>query len=163
MKKKRLIPILLLKNGFLVQSRQFNRHQNLGNPTTAVQRLSEWASDELIYLDISRDEKYDMGRDDQGYKNNQSFFDIIKDVSYKTFMPITIGGKISNLKDIEKRLELGADKVAINTAAYKEKGFINEAAKEFGSQCIVVSIDYRINEDSQSIVYINCGTENYIS
>ena len=81
MKKKRLIPILLLKNGWLVQSRQFKRHQNLGNPITAVRRLSQWGSDELIYLDISRDDNYDIRRDDQGYKNRDSFLDIIKDIS----------------------------------------------------------------------------------
>ena len=75
-------------------------------------------------------------------------------------MPITIGGKISKLKHIEQRLELGADKVAINTAAYIEKGFINEAAKEFGSQCIVVSIDYRLTENNKSNVYINCGRDS---
>lgn len=57
MKKKRLIPVLLLKNGFLVQSKLFQRHQNLGNPVIAVKRLSEWAADELIYLDISREDR----------------------------------------------------------------------------------------------------------
>ena len=124
MKKKRLIPVLLLKNGWLVQSRKFSRHQNLGNPMMAVRRLSQWASDELIYLDITRDDKYDMGRDDQGYKNNQSFLDIIEEVSCETFMPITIGGKIETLNDIEKRLKIGADKVAINTAAYTIKDYI---------------------------------------
>ena len=54
MKKNRLIPVLLLKNGWLVQSKEFSRYQNLGNPTTAVKRISEWGSDELIYLDISK-------------------------------------------------------------------------------------------------------------
>ena len=60
MKKNRLIPVLLLKNGWLVQSKGFNRYQNLGNPTTAVKRISEWGSDELIYLDISKDDEYDF-------------------------------------------------------------------------------------------------------
>ena len=80
-KKKRLIPVLLLKNGMLVQSRGFNRHQILGNPITAVKRLSEWASDELIYLDISRDDSYDLKRDDQGYENIRSFLGIIEYIS----------------------------------------------------------------------------------
>ena len=66
MKKKRLIPILLLKNGWLVQSRQFTQHRNLGNPLAAVKRFSDWTADELIYLDISRDDVYDIQRDDQG-------------------------------------------------------------------------------------------------
>ncbi len=160
MKKNRLIPILLLKNGFLVQSRQFTRHQNLGNPVTAVKRLSQWASDELIYLDISRDEKYDLRRDDQGYKNSQSFLEIIRDVSKETFMPITVGGKIKSLQDIEERLKLGADKVAINSHAFKDKNFINNAAKEFGSQCIVVSIDYKLEKSNKTEVFIGCGRES---
>lgn len=144
MKKNRLIPILLLKNGWLVQSKEFKRYQNLGNPITAVKRLSEWASDELIYLDISKDEKYDIRRDDQKYPNRHSFIDIIKDVSKVTFMPITVGGKIRTLNRIEELLAAGADKISINTAALTDKNFITKAAKEFGSQCIVVSIDAKI-------------------
>ena len=74
MKKNRLIPVLLLKNGWLVQSKGFRRYQNLGNPITAVSRLSEWASDELIYLDISRDENYDLRRADLGHPNRRGMF-----------------------------------------------------------------------------------------
>ena len=123
-KQKRIIPVLLLKNGMLVQSRGFDRHQILGNPITAVKRLSEWASDELIYLDISRDNNYDLKRDDQGYENVKSFLGIIDYISKETFMPITIGGKIKELIDIEKRLMLCADKVSINSKAIEEKKFI---------------------------------------
>ena len=143
MKKKRVIPVLLLKNGWLVQSRGFSRHQNLGNPIDAVKRLSKWASDELIYLDISRDNVYDTRRDDQGYKNISSFLGIIENISKEVFMPMTIGGKIKNLNDIEDRLLLGADKVSINTEAYNNNKLIKDAAKEFGSQCIVVSMDVK--------------------
>ena len=145
MKKNRLIPILLLRNGWLVQSKEFSRFQNLGNPTTAVQRISEWGSDELIYLDISRDHIYDIKRDDQNYPNRQSFMEIIEDVSKVTFMPITVGGKINSLSDIENRLKLGADKISINSKAIIEPAFINLSATEFGSQCIVVSIDVKLH------------------
>ncbi len=158
-KKKRLIPILLLKNGMLVQSRGFDRHQILGNPITAVKRLSEWASDELIYLDISRDNNYDLKRDDQGYENMKSFLDIIDYISKETFMPITIGGKIKNLIDIEKRLMLCADKVSINTKAIEEKKFISDASKEFGSQCIVVSVDAKL-VGNEFFVFSNFGKTN---
>jgi cyclase len=158
MKKKRLIPILLLKNGFLVQSRGFERHQNLGNPITAVKRLSEWDSDELIYLDISSTDVYDMRRDDQGYSNQNSFFKIIEEVSKVTFMPITVGGHIRCLADIEKRLSLGADKVSINTQALDDREFIYQAAKEFGSQCIVISIDVKLF-DGKYVVMRNHGSE----
>ena len=148
MKKNRLIPVLLLRNGWLVQSKEFSRYQNLGNPTTAVGRISEWGSDELIYLDISKNEEYDIRRNDQNYPNRQSFLEIIEDVSKVTFMPITIGGKIENMNDIEKRLKLGADKISINTKAISQPEFIEKSSREFGSQCIVVSIDAIIeNED----------------
>ncbi|MDB2543601.1 imidazole glycerol phosphate synthase cyclase subunit [Woeseiaceae bacterium] len=156
MKKNRVIPVLLLKNGWLVQSREFSRHQNLGNPIDAVKRLSKWASDELIYLDISRDDLYDIRRDDQGYRNINSFLGIIESISKEVFMPMTIGGKIKNLHDIEKRLLLGADKISINTEAYKNNSLIEDAAKEFGSQCIIVSMDVKQNENGYS-VFTNFG------
>ena len=124
MKKKRLIPVLLLKNGFIVQSRNFKRHQNLGNPITAVKRLSEWASDELIYLDISKDNNYDLKRDDLYFKNLNSFLKIIEETSKQTFMPVTVGGKIKNLKDIEDRLKVCADKVSINSRGFEDKKLI---------------------------------------
>lgn len=151
MKKNRLIPVLLLKDGWLVQSKGFSKYQNLGNPVTAVKRLSEWASDELIYLDISTGNNYDTRRNDQGYENRGSFLDIIDDVSKVTFMPITVGGRIRTLQDIEKRLSVGADKVSINTMAINEPSFIEEAAKQFGSQCIVVSMDAKIVDDEHRI------------
>ena len=147
MKKNRLIPVLLLRNGWLVQSKQFRRYQNLGNPITAVKRLSEWASDELIYLDISSDDSYDMRRDDLGHPNRHSIFEIIEDVSKVAHMPITVGGRIRTLQDIEKRLSVGADKVAINTIAIEDPQFVEIAAKEFGSQCIVISIDVKRQEE----------------
>ncbi len=152
MKKKRLIPIILLKNGSIVKSKKFSRYQKLGNPITTVKRLSEWASDELIYLDITKEGGYDLNRDDLAFNNRSSIIDIIKDVSVFTFMPITVGGGISSLNDIEQRLSAGADKISINTIAHNNPTFISQAAKEFGSQCIVVSIDY-IYEDNVAKVY----------
>ena len=68
---------------------------------------------------------------------------IIEKISKETFMPITVGGKIKKLSDIENRLKLCADKVAINSAAVRDKNFIDKASKEFGSQCIVCSIDVK--------------------
>lgn len=159
MKKKRLIPVLLLKNGSLVQSRGFSRFQKIGSPITAVKRLSEWSSDELIYLDISRDDKYDLNRDDLKFVNSSNILDIISYISKQTFMPITIGGKIKNLKDIELRLEKCADKVSINTESFKNKKFIKNATREFGSQCIVASIDVKKVKD-QYKVFIDRGKIN---
>jgi cyclase len=144
MKKRRLIPVLLLRNGWIVQSKGFKKYQNLGNPTSAVARLSEWGSDELIYLDISRDETYDLRRDDLAHPNRQTFSEIIGDVAKVAFMPITVGGRIRTLKDIEQRVLSGADKTAINTQPLADPSFITAAAREFGSQCIVVSMDVKL-------------------
>jgi imidazole glycerol-phosphate synthase subunit HisF len=143
MKKRRVIPVVLLKNGWLVQSVQFSTYLNLGNPVWAVKRLSEWASDELIYLDITTDNDYDTGREDLGHVKRSTFLEMIADVSRVTFMPITVGGRIRSLDDIYQRLALGADKISINTAAADDPTFITRAAAQFGSQCIVVSIDYK--------------------
>jgi cyclase len=156
MKKNRMIPVVLLRNGWIVQSKGFDRYQNLGNPVTSVKRLSEWASDEIIYLDISSDDNYDTRRDDQGYENRNNFLDIIRDVSEIAFMPITVGGKIRTLADIEDRLKSGADKVCVNTKAIQDIGFIDTAAREFGSQCIVVSIDAKLTNGIHK-VFANGG------
>lgn len=157
MKKRRLIPVLLLRNGWLVQSKGFSRYQNLGNPFSAVKRLSEWASDELIYLDISRDEQYDMRRDDIRHPNRHSFLEIIQDVARVTFMPITVGGRIRTPADVETRLKLGADKIAVNTQPLLEPSFIGSVAREFGSQCVVVAVDAKL-VDGRYVVMSHWGT-----
>jgi cyclase len=106
--------------------------------------------DELIYLNINRDDNP---------KQKNDFFKIIKDLSTKAFMPITVGGKIKNLNDIEKLLSIGADKITINSASFNNRKLIINSAKEFGSQCIVVSIDVKkINKDY--FVFINNGKTN---
>lgn len=159
MKKKRVIPILLLKNGYLVKSKNFIKHQNLGNPVTAVKRLSEWASDELIYLDITKNNHYDINRDDQNYSNNSCILDIILDVSKSCLMPITFGGGIKTILDIEKRLQAGADKVALNSVMHDNLHLISKASFEFGKQCIVISVDYKyINEKPK--VFVHNGLTN---
>ena len=152
MKKRRLIPVLLLRNGWIVQSKGFRKYQNLGNPTSAVARLSEWGSDELMYLDISRDGTYDLRRDDLAHPNRQTFPEIIRDVAKVAFMPITVGGRIRTLKDIEQRILSGADKTAINTQALATPSFIADAAREFGSQCIVVSADVKIVDGAYEVL-----------
>ena len=159
MKKKRLIPIILIKNGWVVQSRNFSSYNNLGNPITSVKRLSEWGSDELIFLDISKTSDYDIRRDDQNYPNRKKFLEIIEDVAKVTNMPLTVGGKISSIEDIKLRLKLGADKVSINTKAFNDINFLKCAISEFGSQCIVCSVDLKkVNDDF--FVFINGGSEN---
>jgi len=142
MKKKRVIPVLLHKEGWLVQSKGFNEYKKLGNAQKAVQRLSEWDSDELIYLDISKAETYTTNRSDTAAPEYQDLTDLLGEVSKVARMPITIGGGIKTLFDIELRLRAGADKIAINRAALADPSLIELASREFGRQCIVVSVDY---------------------
>lgn len=143
MKKKRLIPVLLLKDGFLVQSNGFSKYRNLGNPITALKRLNDWSPDEIIYLDISKSSNYDLRRDDTNCNNRHDLFEILEDVSKVCFAPITMGGRIRTLEDMEKRLKKGADKISINTAALERPKLIQEAAAEFGSQCVIASVDVK--------------------
>ncbi len=141
MLKNRLIPVVLLKNGVVVQSKGFKRYQRLGNPFTIVQRLSDWAADELVYLDISGQAEYDLRRDDLNFPNRETIEEIIGDVAGKCFMPATFGGRIRTIEDAMVRIRAGADKIAINTKPLDEPSFVDDCAKEFGSQCVVVSID----------------------
>lgn len=158
MLKNRLIPVLFLKNGYLVRSENFTIHQKLGFPDTQVERYNTWNVDELIYIDISPEDRYDIGRDDIGScENYQSIIDIIKSVSLRCFMPLTVGGRIRSLEDIRIRMESGADKVVINTAAIEDNEFITLAAKEFGSQAIVVSIDAYRHESGIHEVFSHLG------
>lgn len=153
MLKKRIIPVVLLKNGMIVQSKSFKKYQVIGSPTASVERLSSWASDELIYLDISNEPEYDFRRDDTNHPDFQGIEDIFKLVSERCFMPLTLGGGIRCIKDAENRIRLGADKIAINTMAIAEPLFVRKCAEQFGSQCVVISVDVKKEENGRYMVY----------
>lgn len=159
MMRPRLIVCLLLKNGLIVRSELFKIHQIIGNPIDTVHRLSGWNVDELVILDISESNYHDMRRDDLhvAYKDS-STTGLLKQISEVCFMPLSFGGRISNLEDIRSRLASGADKCIINTMAVENPRLITEGSKAFGSQCIVVSIDVKINSHGEHEVY-TCGGE----
>lgn len=144
MLKRRLIPTLFLKNGFIVRSEGFHYHQNIGNILAEARRYNQWNVDELIYIDISQEKFYDIRRDDLNVASRDNILDIIEEVSKVCFMPLTFGGGIRTIEDIRERLRKGADKVTINTAAIENPSFIEESSRVFGAQCIVVSIDYKL-------------------
>jgi imidazole glycerol-phosphate synthase subunit HisF len=157
MLKPRLIAVLLFKNGILVRSKQFSFHQFTGDPLGQVERFTAWKADELIYLDISRDNEYDVSNTmsvigstssnkEIMSKKPDDFVDVIRHVATKCLIPLTVGGKIDSLEKISSFLRNGADKVSINTKALDDPGFIELAAKKFGSQCIVGSVDFKTNE-----------------
>lgn len=157
MLRVRLIPVLLLKNGLLVRSERFKVHQIIGNPFNEVRRFNQWNVDELIYLDISREDTYDMRRSDHKETVSANPLEILSVVSKTCFMPLTWGGRIRTVEDMRARMKRGADKVAINSGAVLRPELITEGATVFGSQAIVVSIDVARDGSGRPIVHIDGG------
>lgn len=157
MVKNRLIPILLLQNGMLVRSERFQIHQVIGNPLHEVTRFNEWNVDELIYLDITRDDHYDVGRNDHRVKDLTSPLAILSAVSERCFMPLTWGGRINRAEQMHELFRHGADKISLNTAAVRTPELISEGARIFGNQAIVVSIDVLRHPDNRCEVFIDGG------
>lgn len=157
MLKKRLIPCLLLQNGLLVRSETFSIHQILGNPIHEVERFNHWSVDELIYLDITRDDNYDLRRDDQKVKTLADPLQILDAVSKTCFMPLTFGGRIRTIEDMRVRFARGADKITLDTAAVDNPDLLVEGARTFGSQAMVVSIDVRRHADGKCEVFVDGG------
>lgn len=146
MLKNRLIPNIILNNGNVVQSINFMHTNILGNAITAVDFFNSWAVDEIIILDVSRTKDH-----------RKLFHKIIHGLSKRCFIPLTVGGWIENVDEIKTLLQLGADKVSINTCAVKDSQLIKNASNLFGSQCITVSIDVKKNLSNEYEVYIDRG------
>ena len=146
-KPLRIIPVLFIKNGLIVRSKNFNFHQVIGNVIEQAKRLSNWNVDELIYIDITRNEKYDLGRDALSIKSFDNIKDIIEEISKSCFMPLTFGGKIRNVKDAVNLIRWGADKITINTLLLENKNEVKNIIKNLGSQAVVASVDYQYLND----------------
>jgi cyclase len=159
MLKTRLIPVLYIKNGLIVRSEGFEYHQNIGNIINQASRYNEWDIDELIYIDISRHKEYDLRRDDHKIKSYFSIEEIIKEISKVCFMPLTFGGGIKTIEDIDLRIQNGADKISINTEALVNTKIIKEASRKYGNQCVVISVDYKVI-NNEPIVFSHYGQQN---
>ena len=146
---KRIIPCLDVKNGIVVKGVNFEGLIDAGDPVEAAVRYNEEGADELTFLDITA-----------SYEKRKPIVDIVKKVAKEVFIPLTVGGGISSLNDIYDLLNVGCDKVSINSAAVKKPEFINEGAKRFGSQCIVVAIDVKKTAPNKWNVFIKGGREN---
>jgi cyclase len=157
MLKHRLIPVLLLKDGELVRSESFEIHQVIGNPINEVRRFNEWRVDELIYLDISSRTSFDAGRGDHAVRGLAEPLEVLEEVARSCFMPLTWGGRIRTAEDMRARILRGADKVTLNTAAFRTPTLIGEGARLFGSQAIVVSIDVLRSRDGKTEVRVDGG------
>ena len=140
MLKNRIIPCLDVKNGRVVKGINFVDLIDAGDPVEQAKIYSESGADEICFLDITASNE-----------NRETIFDVVKRTSENCFVPLTVGGGVKSLADINKLLESGADKVSINTAAVNDQNLIKESSKKFGSQCIVVAIDAKKKNKSWEI------------
>jgi imidazole glycerol-phosphate synthase subunit HisF len=152
--KKRLIPVVLINNGQVVQSFKFSEYKIVGQPIETIKRLNQYGSDEIIILDITKNRNYSSYRKEDNLKHYKNFFELIENVSKINFVPLAAGGGIRDITDIETFLKKGCDKVVINTMCIKRIDLVNKASKIFGSQCLIGSIDY-IEEGNERYVVEN--------
>lgn len=145
--KKRIIPKFLIKGGRLVKGVRFHTNfREAGNPVTTAKVYDAYGVDELIFLDI-----------EASIERRPAMASIIGRVSEEVFMPLSVGGGVRTLDDVNHLLRAGADKVCVNTAALDRPEFIREAAQRFGDQCITVCIDYKEVEAGVWRVVSHCG------
>lgn len=157
MVKTRLIPVLFIKNGLIVRSEDFSYHQIIGNVINEAHRYNGWNVDELIYIDISREGDYDARRDDHKIKSMDNMETIVRTIARTCFMPLTFGGGIRTMEQVDFLIRNGADKITLNTGAIERPELIRETARKYGSQAIVLSIDYKI-VDGTPTVFSNFGS-----
>ena len=147
---KRIIPCLDVDNGRVVKGVKFVDIRDAGDPVAIARRYNQEGADELTFLDITA-----------SADNRDTMAHVVSQVASQIFIPLTVGGGIRNVDDIRRLLNAGADKVGINSAAVKRPEFVREAAKRFGSQCIVVSIDAKRvsgpNEPGQWRIFTHGG------
>lgn len=124
----------------------FTALRDAGDPVELALRYCEEGADELVFLDITATNE-----------NRKTLAKLVREIATHINIPFTVGGGISSLEDVRILLENGADKISVNTAAFKNPLLIHELAREFGSQCIVLAIDTKKEEDDRWIVYLNGG------
>ena len=145
---KRIIPCLDVKGGRVVKGVNFANFRDAGDSVELAKYYNEQGADELSFLDITA-----------SYENRKIIIDIIKKVAKEVFIPLSVGGGINSVEVIRELLNAGAEKVSIGTAAVKNPELVKEAAKKFGSQAIVLSIDAKRKNNSWT-VYIKGGRED---
>jgi cyclase len=147
MLKVRIIPTLLYKDVELIKGTGFESWRRVGSAMQAIKVYNMREVDELVFLDITATQE---GRHPD--------FELIDELADECFMPMTVGGGIRTVEDVRTLLKVGADKVAINTAAVENNELIKEVAKKFGSQCVVVSLDVKRHDNGKYEVFTHSGT-----
>ena len=140
MLKNRIIPCLDVKNGRVVKGINFVDLKDAGDPVEQAKIYSDGGADEICFLDITASNE-----------NRNTIYEVVEKTSKKCFVPLTVGGGVRSVDDINKLLNCGADKVSINTAAVQNAEVVVESSKKFGSQCIVVAIDAKKKSDNWEI------------
>jgi cyclase len=146
---KRVIPCLDVDRGRVVKGTNFVNLRDAGDPVEVAARYEQEGADELVFLDIRA-----------SHEGRQIMLDVVRRTAEQLFMPLTVGGGIRSIDDIRELLLAGSDKVSINSAAARDPAFVQEAARKFGRQCIVVNIDpKRVVRDGREIweVFIHGG------
>lgn len=152
MLKHRIIPCVLLKDWQLTKSIQFQEFRTIGHPKVTAKIYNKRNVDELIVLDI-----------DASSSESSINYKILNDIAKECFMPLTLGGGIKSLSDINKLLSIGADKISLNTIALTDPSFIKAASEKFGAQCIIVSIDVIKVSKVYKVYNKNLGIQNNLN
>lgn len=143
---KRIIPCLDIKDGRTVKGINFEGIRDAGSPVELAKLYSEQGADELVFLDITAT-----------VEKRKTLVELVKKVAANINIPFTVGGGISTVEDVEALLQSGADKVSVNTAAFKNPQLIKDLSGRFGSQCVVLAIDTKKEDDGKWYVYLNGG------
>ena len=143
---KRIIPCLDIKDGRTVKGINFESIRDAGDPVELAILYSENGADELVFLDITAT-----------IEKRKTLVELVKRIAANINIPFTVGGGISSVEDVAILLQNGADKVSVNTAAFKNPALLQQLSSEFGSQCVVLAIDTKKEEDGEWYVYLNGG------
>jgi len=143
---KRIIPCLDIRDGRTVKGVNFENIRDAGDPVELGALYAQQGADELVFLDITATNE-----------KRRTLSDLVNRIAHHINIPFTVGGGISGVEDVSVLLQHGADKISVNTSAFRRPELVSELAKEFGSQCVVLAIDTRMEEDGQWYVYLNGG------
>ncbi|WEK35125.1 MAG: imidazole glycerol phosphate synthase subunit HisF [Candidatus Pseudobacter hemicellulosilyticus] len=143
---KRIIPCLDIKDGRTVKGTNFVNLRDAGDPVELGALYAQQGADELVFLDITATNE-----------KRKTLRELVNRIAHHINIPFTVGGGISSVEDVSLLLQNGADKISVNTAAFRNPALIGELAREFGSQCVVLAIDTRQEEDGEWYVYLNGG------
>ncbi len=149
MHAKRIIPCLDVNNGRVVKGTSFVNLRDAGDPVQAAIAYHEQGADELVLLDITA-----------SHQGRGTMLEIVQQVARHIFIPFTVGGGVRTVEDMQVLLRAGADKVSVNTAAWKNPELIAQAAERFGSQCVVCAIDAKRRTEGGWTVFLNGGRQN---